>query len=60
MYEMFIKYVKVTPDNIKGKVHIIYNSIGNKFEDSSYINCDDKIYDFITIRNLLDKIKILY
>ncbi|MGL5751694.1 MAG: glycosyltransferase [Paraclostridium sp.] len=57
MYDMFIKFVKLNPNKIKGKVHIVYNSIGKKFEDSSYDENTSKKYDFITIRNLLDKSK---
>lgn len=57
MYNMFIKYVDLNPNKIEDKVHIIYNSIGEKFENLNYDENYIKTYDFITIRNLLDKSK---
>ncbi len=57
MYDMFIRYVKIDPNIILNKKHIIYNSIGKKFEHNDYDLTIEKEYDFITIRNLLDKSK---
>jgi len=54
MYQMFIKYVKIDPKIIKGRKHIIYNCIGEQFENISYEIGIEKEYDFITIRNNLD------
>lgn len=54
MYEMFIKYVKIAPKIIEGRKHIIYNCIGERFENISYEIDVEKEYDFITIRNNLD------
>ncbi|TMU84121.1 glycosyltransferase family 4 protein [Bacillus sp. BHET2] len=57
MYNMFLEFVKIDPSLIKGKTYIINNSIGNKFEQNVYDEKSKKEYDFITIRNLLDKSK---
>jgi len=57
MYDMFIKFIKINPIEIEKRTHIIYNCIGEVFEDSQYNNKHTKVYDFITIRNMLDKSK---
>lgn len=57
MYDMFIRFVNINPLILEKKTHIIYNSIGKNFETAKYEKKLDKAYDFITIRNLLDKSK---
>ncbi|MBS4223349.1 glycosyltransferase [Lederbergia citrea] len=57
MYEMFIRFVKIKPSLIQGSSYIIYNSSGKKFELNKYNAESKKEYDFITIRNILDKSK---
>lgn len=54
MYDKFLKFVKMNPDKIKERTHIIYNSVGEKFETEHYLYNSEKLYDFITIRNNLD------
>lgn len=57
MYDMFIKFVKLNPNIIKDRKHIIYNCVGQDFENISYNVEVRKKYDFITIRNNLDGAK---
>lgn len=54
MYNMFLKFVKIDPEIIKDRKHIIYNCIGKDFENIIYDTEVEKKYDFITIRNNLD------
>jgi len=54
MYNMFIKHVKIDPEIVKDRKHVIYNCIGEMFENTSYEEEGEKYYDFITIRNDLD------
>lgn len=54
MYDMFIKFIKIEPNLIEDKKHIIYNCIGENFENVEYDQLRDKKYDFITIRSNLD------
>jgi glycosyltransferase involved in cell wall biosynthesis len=54
MYQMFIRFVKLAPDLIGERTHIIYNCIGESFEKISYEAEIEKKYDFLTIRNNLD------
>lgn len=54
MYKMFIKYTKLNPDNIEDRKYVIYNCVGQYFENNNYEIDADKEYDFITIRNNLD------
>ncbi len=54
MYEMFTKFVEIDPKSIKNRSYIIYNCIGEQFENISYNVKTEKKYDFITIRNNLD------
>lgn len=54
MYDMFIKFVKLKPELIETRKHIIYNGVGQDFELMSYDSKSEKKYDFITIRNNLD------
>lgn len=57
MYDMFIRFVKINPEIIKDKNHIIYNCIGKDFESITYNTENKKEYDFITIRGNLDGAK---
>lgn len=54
MYDMFLHFVKINPEKIKERSHIIYNCIGDKFEEVSYDLAAEKKYDFISIRNNID------
>jgi glycosyltransferase involved in cell wall biosynthesis len=57
MYDMFLKFVQVNPEQIYKRKHIIYNSIGEDFEKKYYDYRSKKEYDFITIRPYLDNSK---
>ena len=57
MYEEFKKNIKIPENEYKAKSNIIYNSLGNEFLKNTYNIGKPKIYDFITIRNMLDKSK---
>ena len=51
----FLKYLRLTENDISTRTHIIYNSVGEIFERESYSPHDDtELYDFITIRSNLD------
>lgn len=54
MYEMFIKFVEIDPNLIANQKHIIYNCVGEQFENIKYERSLEKKYDFITIRGNLD------
>ena len=54
MYNMFLKFVKINPQIIRDRKHIIYNCVGKDFEVNNYSLDTEKKYDFITIRNNLD------
>lgn len=54
MYEMFLRFIKIDPKFLEGRMSIIYNCIGKDFEKNSYEYDTPKKYDFITIRNHLD------
>lgn len=54
MYDMFIKFVKIEPEIIEDRKHIIYNCVGLDFEKTNYDMNTTKRYDFITIRSNLD------
>ncbi len=57
MYDMFLKYMQVNPEQIYKRKHIIYNSVGGDFEKNYYDYLSDKKYDFVTIRSYLDNSK---
>lgn len=57
MKDMFDKFIKIDSNILKDRTHIIYNCIGKKFEKLEYDIDVSKKYDFITIRNMLDKSK---
>ena len=57
MYEEFLRNTKINPTIIKGKTHIIYNCIGDEFEEFSNDFQAEKSYDFITIRGSFDSNK---
>lgn len=54
MYDQFIQWTRISPDVIKDRYSITYNSIGHSFEVSTYDSKKEKKYDFITIRGDLD------
>ncbi|MHC5217994.1 glycosyltransferase [Enterococcus sp. LJL128] len=57
MKKMFLKFVGMDEKLIDGRNYVIYNSIGSLFEEETYDQESKKKYDFITIRNMLDKSK---
>lgn len=54
MLEEFLTYTKIEFDMIKDSYAVIYNSIGQLFEEAVYDWDAPKEYDFITIRSSLD------
>lgn len=57
MYREFEKNIKIPEKDYKKISNIIYNSLGNEFLRNTYDIDVPKKYDFITIRNMLDKSK---
>lgn len=57
MKTMFDQFVKIDSNIVRDRTHIIYNCIGERFEVLEFDFEADKKYDFITIRNMLDKSK---
>lgn len=57
LYKKFLHYLKINDREINQKVHIIHNSVGRIFEEKSYDQTEEKIYDFITIRSNMDASK---
>lgn len=57
MQNQFFKWVKIKRESISEKCHIIYNSVGEKFQIEIYDDKSEKEYDFITIRTYLDRSK---
>lgn len=57
MYEAFLHWTKIDSSIIENRHSIIYNSVGNVFEQNAYDKNSEKIYDFITIRSPLDGAK---
>ena len=56
-YHEFERYVRLTGKDLENHVHIIYNSVGEIFENNSYHYGGEKEYDFISIRSYMDKSK---
>jgi glycosyltransferase involved in cell wall biosynthesis len=54
MAKKFHETIGITPKEIEGRRHIIYNCVGRIFQERSYDRSAPKTYDFITIRNQLD------
>jgi glycosyltransferase involved in cell wall biosynthesis len=54
MYDEFIKWTKISPEEIWDCFSITYNCIGSAFERENYNPKSKKDYDFITIRGNLD------
>lgn len=54
MYEEFIKNTKIKQNLLENRYSIIYNSVGEKFEENSYSVRNRFKSDFITIRRNLD------
>ncbi|WP_300382628.1 glycosyltransferase family 4 protein [Clostridium sp.] len=57
MFNKFNEFIKMDLDKLETRNFNIYNCIGEKFLTNSYDFKSEKKYDFITIRNLLDKSK---
>jgi len=56
-FKQFERYVKLGKQDLNERVHIIYNSVGEIFENNTYPKGDDKEFDFISIRSYMDKPK---
>ena len=54
MKEEFYKWTGISPDVIEGHSRVIYNGVGQLFEDNHYDDKSDKEFDFVTIRSNLD------
>lgn len=54
MLKEFIKWTRISPEIIKNRYEIIYNSIDCVFEDKKYDVNLKKEFDFITIRGNID------
>lgn len=54
LWERYKKNANITENQLKNRCHIINNSIGAIFEQTSYNWQSEKEYDFITIRSNLD------
>lgn len=57
MATQFYRFLDICPVDLEGKQHIIYNCVGQYFEENAYDPHSPKGYDFITIRNSLDHSK---
>lgn len=49
----FLKYLKIPEVELNNRIYIINNSVGEIFEIENY-NCNQPMYDFITIRSNFD------
>lgn len=54
MYEQFKKNIKLDETLYKYKSNIVYNALGKIFLENYYDINNEKKYDFITVRNMLD------
>lgn len=54
MYSEFLKWTQIDEMLVRNKYCITYNGIGESFENSTYDNKVNKVYDFITVRSDLD------
>lgn len=55
MYSEFLKWVNLDENIMKGRMSITYNSVDNLYELYDYtFNVEEKQFDFITIRSVLD------
>lgn len=54
MKNEFYKWTKLSPSILIGHEYITYNSVGEVFERNEYNKKQEKKYDFITIRSVLD------
>lgn len=50
LYQRFLYYVRLNPNELDGKVSIINNSVAEVFEKKTYNQKGIKKYDFLTIR----------
>ena len=57
MYREFLEWVKIDKKFLDKRRHIIYNSIGKKFETYTYNPKGEKQYDFICLRSNFDASK---
>lgn len=57
MYDTFMQNVRLPFKLIENRFSITYNSVGYKFENSTYNDSAPKDYDFLTIRADLDNSK---
>lgn len=54
MQNMFERFVGITEKDFPGKFNIIYNSVGKKFEESTWDINTPKKYDVLTVRSNID------
>ncbi|MDQ0154192.1 glycosyltransferase [Robertmurraya andreesenii] len=54
LYNDFLHWTKINPTVLVGKYSIIHNGVGEVFEKEKYDQHVKKVYDFITIRGVLD------
>ena len=57
MATQFYRFLDFCPADLDSKQHVIYNCVGQYFEENAYDPDSPKSYDFITIRNSLDHSK---
>ncbi len=54
MHDEFTYWTKLTDNDLQNNFSVIHNSVGEYFEENIYDKNQEKIYDFITIRSVLD------
>lgn len=54
MMDQFVRFTRISPEQMRDHCHITYNGVGKTFETNSYRPDGDKEYDFVTIRSNLD------
>ncbi|ULT56779.1 glycosyltransferase [Neobacillus drentensis] len=55
IYNEFLHWTKINSSILEGKYSIIHNGVGQVFEDNGYKLEVEKLYDFVTIRNNMDR-----
>ncbi len=56
-FREFEKYMRLTKKDLLDHVHIIHNSVGKVFEENTYQFKNEKRYDFVTVRSVMDNSK---
>lgn len=57
MKRIFLKNIKLKESDIEGRSYVVYNGVGESFENGEYNEKTPKEYDFITIRSVFDNSK---